>query len=151
MRRRQQQHGQMVAVPQSKRLNLAFTYALADFIQKQKAGSNVKALCAHPGAVNSGLQSRTDASSWLDRFINGLAVVAGASTEDGCLGLALATLKEGVANGDFFGPKHLTGNAVLLLCEREWGAGYSDDQLAMLWEKSVAATGARWSELQKGE
>jgi NAD(P)-dependent dehydrogenase (short-subunit alcohol dehydrogenase family) len=132
---------------QSKRLNLAFTYALADFIQKNKAESNVKAVCAHPGATNSGLQSHTDASSWLDRFINGLAVVAGQSTEDGCLGLALATLKEGVANGDFFGPKFLTGNAVLLPCEREWGAGYNDTQLDMMWEKSVAATGAHWSKL----
>ena len=70
---------------QSKRANLAFTYALADFIAARD-GCSVKALCAHPGATNSGLQSRTQADSYKDRFINALAVVAGQSTEDGkCL------------------------------------------------------------------
>uniref|UniRef100_A0A7S3BRV1 Protochlorophyllide reductase n=1 Tax=Haptolina ericina TaxID=156174 RepID=A0A7S3BRV1_9EUKA len=128
---------------QSKRANLAFTYALADLIDRKGAGK-VKAVCAHPGATNSGLQSHTDAASWLDRFINGLAVVAGQSTEDGCLPLALATLQEGANNGDFFGPKGLTGNAELLNCEREWGAGYDKAQLEMLWTASNAATGAGW-------
>jgi len=126
---------------QSKRANLAFTYALADYVDK-KDGCRVKALCAHPGAANSGLQSRTDASSWLDNFINGLAATAGHSTADGCLGLALATVKEGVPNGGFFGPAGVTGNAVLLPSERE--EGYDQEQLAMLWERSVAATGALW-------
>jgi len=127
---------------QSKRANLAFTYALADHIERK--GSRVKALCAHPGATNSGLQSRTDAASWMDRFINGLAVVAGQSSEDGCLGLSLATVKDQVANGDFFGPSGLTGDAVLLPSEREWRTGYSEEQLSLLWAKSVAATGAEW-------
>jgi len=126
---------------QSKRANLAFTYALTDYSEKK--GSRVKALCAHPGATNSGLQSRTEASSWLDRFINGLAVVAGQSTADGCLALALATVKEGVSSGDFFGPKHLTGNAVLLKSERE-SDDYDQKELRMIWDKSVAATGAKW-------
>jgi NAD(P)-dependent dehydrogenase (short-subunit alcohol dehydrogenase family) len=40
---------------QSKRANLAFTYALADLIDRKGAGK-VKAVCAHPGATNSGLQ-----------------------------------------------------------------------------------------------
>ena len=44
---------------QSKRSNLAFTYALADYIEKK--GSKVLSLCSHPGATNSGLQSRTQA------------------------------------------------------------------------------------------
>lgn len=141
-----------VRYQQSKRANLAFTYALADVLA-QKAGNKVKALCAHPGATNSGLQSHTDAASYMDRLINGLAVVAGQSTEDGCLGLAVATVKEGVANGDFFGPKGITGDGVLLPAEREkgahptlpeGGAGYDTAQLRMLWEKSVAATGASW-------
>jgi len=126
---------------QSKRANLAFTYALADYAEK-KGSCRVKALCAHPGATNSGLQSRTDASCWLDNLINGLAAVAGHSTADGCLGLALATVKDGVSNGDFFGPAGVTGNAVLLPSERE--QGYDQEQLRMLWAKSVAATGATW-------
>jgi NAD(P)-dependent dehydrogenase (short-subunit alcohol dehydrogenase family) len=126
---------------QSKRANLAFTYALADLLESRGA-HGVKALCAHPGATNSGLQSRTQGSTWLDNFINGLAVVCGQSTDDGCLGLALATLKEGVANGDFFGPAAITGNAVLLPSERS--AHYGETQLQMLWKKSIDATGARW-------
>jgi hypothetical protein len=69
-------------------------------------------------------------------------VVCGQSTDDGCLGLALATLKEGVANGDFFGPAAITGNAVLLPSERS--AHYGETQLQMLWKKSIDATGARW-------
>jgi len=131
-----------VRYQQSKRANLAFTYALADVTAR--SGGKVKALCAHPGATNSGLQSHTNAASFMDRFVNGLAVVAGQSTEDGCLGLSLAAVKEGVNNGDFFGPKGITGTGCLLPSEREWGAGYDQAQLAMLWEKSVAATGATW-------
>ena len=126
---------------QSKRANLAFTYALADYCEKK--GARVKALCAHPGATNSGLQARTQGSSWLDNFINGLAVVSGQSTADGCLALALATVQEGAASGDFFGPAMLTGNALLLPNERE-SDGYDQKELQMLWDKSVAATGATW-------
>ena len=161
---------------QSKRANLAFTYALADYIEKKK--SKVLSLCAHPGATNSGLQSRTQADvgvlcvanctlgfasllnmhyichtrtharthsqSFMDRFVNGLAVAAGHSTDDGLLGLAYAALKEDVKNGDFFGPEKINGKAVLLPCEREKDPGYPKDQLDMLWTKSVEATGAKW-------
>jgi len=58
--------------------------------------------CAHPGATNSGLQSRTAASGFMDNLINGIAACVGTNTADGCLGLALATLKTGAQNGDFF-------------------------------------------------
>eukprot|EP00658_Telonema_sp_P-2_P057922 TRINITY_DN46337_c0_g1_i2.p1 TRINITY_DN46337_c0_g1~~TRINITY_DN46337_c0_g1_i2.p1 ORF type:complete len:173 (-),score=30.28 TRINITY_DN46337_c0_g1_i2:197-715(-) len=133
---------------QSKRANLAFTYALADYISRRPDNCKVKAVCAHPGATNSGLQSHTDADSYMDRFINGLAVVAGQSIQDGCMPLALATVKPGVQNGDFFGPKELTGPAVLLGSEREWGAGYDQAQLKMLWEASTVATGAVWPQVQ---
>jgi len=130
---------------QSKRANLAFTYALQDYIEEHgSAKGALKALCAHPGATNSGLQSHTHASAWLDRFINGLAVVSGQSIEDGCLGVALASVLEGVKNGEFYGPKFITGDAELLDDEREKGAGYSKEQLKMIWEKSIEATGAKW-------
>ena len=119
-------------------------YALVDFIARKGNECKVLATCTHPGATNSGLLSHTDADSYLDRFVNGLAVVAGQSTEDGCLGLVLATLQEAAANGAFFGPSGLTGDAMLLPCERELGAGYSEEQLRMLWETSIAATGAKW-------
>ena len=49
-----------------------------------------------------------------------------------------------MANGDFFGPAGLTGDGVLLPNERTWGTGYDEEQLRMLWAKSVAATGAEW-------
>jgi len=128
---------------QSKRANLAFTYALADLISAR--GTKVKSLCAHPGACNSGLQSRTEGGSFLDNFINGLAAASGHSTGDGCLGIALGAVKEGVAIGDLFGPTDfgcLKGKAVLSPSERE--ANYSEQQLRMLWDKSLLATGAKW-------
>eukprot|EP00418_Pyrodinium_bahamense_P045065 CAMPEP_0179210204 /NCGR_PEP_ID=MMETSP0796-20121207/104839_1 /TAXON_ID=73915 /ORGANISM="Pyrodinium bahamense, Strain pbaha01" /LENGTH=337 /DNA_ID=CAMNT_0020915167 /DNA_START=42 /DNA_END=1052 /DNA_ORIENTATION=+ len=112
---------------QSKRANLAFTYALADYIDQK--GSKVKAMCVHPGATNSGLQAHTDAACWLDRFINGLAVVGGQSTDDGMAPLAMATLKEEASNGDFYGPVGLTGETVLLPSEREHEVGYPKEQL----------------------
>lgn len=63
-----------VRYQQSKRANLAFTYALADVLA-QKAGNKVKAVCAHPGATNSGLQAHTDAATYMDRLINGARLV----------------------------------------------------------------------------
>merc|ERR1712129_217886 len=108
-------------------------YALADWIEKNKKGCKVIATCAHPGATNSGLQSRTDAGSFFDRFINGLAVAAGMSPEDGTMGLALAPLKEGASNGDFYGPRAVTGPAELMRVERDWGPGYPEEQLTMMW------------------
>lgn len=124
---------------QSKRANLAFTYALADLFESR--GSGVKALCAHPGASNSGLQSRTGGGAWVDNFINGLAARAGHSTGDGALGISVASCKEGVKNGEFFGPDNLTGTAVLLPSEKE---EYSKENLRLLWDKSIEATGAKW-------
>jgi len=126
---------------QSKRLNLGFTYALADFIKKKGFEDYVIATCAHPGATNSGLQSRTAASTFMDNLINGIAACAGQSTPDGCLGLALATLKPGVQNGGFYGPPNteLVGNAVLLDSERE---KFDGDELDLIWKRSVNVTGS---------
>eukprot|EP00930_Biecheleria_cincta_P100470 TRINITY_DN92102_c0_g1_i1.p1 TRINITY_DN92102_c0_g1~~TRINITY_DN92102_c0_g1_i1.p1 ORF type:complete len:375 (+),score=74.59 TRINITY_DN92102_c0_g1_i1:172-1296(+) len=126
---------------QSKRLNLGFTYALADMIKNKGVEDCVIATCAHPGATNSGLQSRTAASCFMDNLINGIAACVGHSTADGCLGLALATVKPGAQNGDFYGPPvtELVGNAVLLSSERE---KFGQDQLDLIWNGSIKATGA---------
>merc|ERR1712176_383074 len=117
------------------------TYALADSIKRRGLQDCVIATCAHPGATNSGLQSRTAASGFMDNLINGIAACAGHSTGDGCLGLALATLKPGAQNGAFYGPPvtELVGNAVLLGSERE---KLDRDQLDLIWNGSVNATGA---------
>lgn len=131
---------------QSKRLNLAFTYALADFIESKGLQDCVIATCAHPGATNSGLQSRTAASGFKDNLINGIAACAGHSTGDGCLGLALATLKPGAQNGDFYGPPNteLVGKAMLLESERQ---KFSREQLNSTWNCSVSCTEATFSNL----
>jgi len=128
---------------QSKRLNLAFTYALADRIKSQGLEKYVIATCCHPGACNSGLQSRTNAAGFMDNLINGVAATIGHSTADGCLGQALATLKPGAQNGDFYGPPvtQFTGNAVLLKSERE---KYPQDQLDLVWNGSVKCVGTEF-------
>lgn len=127
---------------QSKKANLAYTYSLAERIDA-RPGCKVKAVCAHPGATNSGLQSRTKGSTYLDNFINGLAGVVGHSTADGVLALAMAALNKDVSNGDFFGPEEVTGKAVRLPSEK--AKDYPPEQLTLLWDKSVEATGAAWS------
>lgn len=126
---------------QSKRLNLAFTYALADYIQKKGLEKYIIATCAHPGATNSGLQSRTAGSGFMDNLVNGIAACAGHSTADGCLGLASATLKPGAQNGAFYGPPvtELIGNAILLDSER---SKYEGGQLDLVWNESIRTTGA---------
>merc|ERR1711920_941356 len=118
---------------QSKRLNLGFTYALADHIKSKGVEEYVISTCAHPGATNSGLQSRTAASGFMDNLINGIAACAGHSTGDGCLGLAMATLMPGAQNGDFHGPPNteLVGKAILLTSERE---KLGQEQLDLIWD-----------------
>lgn len=125
---------------QSKRLNLGFTYALADYIAKKGSEGGVIATCAHPGATNSGLQSRTEGGGFMDNLINGIAACVGHSTADGCLGLASATLKPGAQNGAFYGPLGMVGNSVLLPCERD----KFSEQLDLIWSGSVNATGAKF-------
>jgi NAD(P)-dependent dehydrogenase (short-subunit alcohol dehydrogenase family) len=135
---------------QSKRLNLAFTYVLADRIKREGLEESVIATCCHPGATNSGLQSRTNGAGFMDNLINGIAACCGHSTGDGCLGLALATLKPGAESGDFYGPPvtELVGNAVLLKSERE---NYPQDQLDLVWDGSIKCTGATFFERMLGQ
>lgn len=127
---------------QSKRLNLGFTYALADYIKRQGMENDVIATCAHPGATNSGLQSRTSGGGFMDNLINGIAGCCGHSIADGCLGLASATLKLSAHNGAFYGPSGFVGNAVLLKSEQK---KFNKDQLNLIWIGSASATGSGFS------
>lgn len=124
---------------QSKRANLAFGYALGDHIERE--GEPIKSLVAHPGATNSGLQSRTDGETYGDRVALGLAVLSGMAPEDGALGITMAVLSETAANKDFFGPDGVTGPPVLLPGEDGEGGKYSVTQKKLLWAESMRATG----------
>lgn len=135
--------GKWARYHQSKRLNVGFTYALADYIERSGAEDHVIAVCAQPGAVNSGLQARTAGSSFQDNLSNGIAVCCGMSTADGALGMALATLKPGVQNGALYGPAwcEFVGNAGLMESERHF---YDQDQLDLIWQGSLRCTGAQF-------
>lgn len=123
---------------QSKLANLLYTYALQDHAEA-RPGNKVKALCAHPGPTNSGLQDKSakGETTILDRYILNSTLKAAQSVEDGTCGLARATLDPSANGGDFFGPdaKTRTGAALLLPPERD-AAGEK-----MLWETSLRATG----------
>lgn len=123
---------------QSKLANLLFTYALAERLGAR--GSRVKALCAHPGPVDSGLQAKTTAAGGvrlLDRLILARTLKVAQSPEDGTCGLARCCCEPGVESGAFYGPagRGLPGPAVLMAPERD-PAGE-----ALLWRESLAATG----------
>lgn len=125
---------------QSKLANLLFTYALQDRAD-QRPGNRVKALCAHPGPSDSGLQAKTTMAGGdtiLDRYILNSTLKIAQSQEDGTCGLARAAFDPGANGGDFFGPDALkrTGPALLLPPERDPSAE------AILWEASLAAVGA---------
>jgi len=124
---------------QSKLANLLFTYAL-HARAGDKGHGRIKALAAHPGPTDSGLQAKTAAAGgtrWLDRLILRRALAAAQSVEDGAAGITRCSCEADVESGSFIGP---TGNgrggpAVVLAPERD-AAGE-----ALLWSASLAATG----------
>lgn len=124
---------------QSKLANLLFTYALQDRADRQP-GNRVKALCAHPGPTDSGLQVKTTQAGGdtiLDRFILRSTLAIAQSPEDGTCGLARACFDPEAPGGGFYGPDPVarTGAALLLPPERDPAAE------AQLWQGSLAATG----------
>lgn len=127
-----------VRYQQSKLANLLYTYALQDRAAA-RPGNGVKALCAHPGPTDSGLQAKSadGATTILDRYILKKTLSEAHSVEDGTCGLARAAFDPQANGGDFFGPdaKARTGAALLLPPERDTEAE------AMLWDRSLAATG----------
>jgi len=124
---------------QSKLANLMFTYALVSQADQQP-DNRVKALCAHPGPADSGLQGKTTQAGgdrWLDRFILGQALKYAQSVEDGTSGIARCCCEADVQSGAFYGPNgpHRTGPAVLMPRER------NPVNEALIWEESLKATG----------
>ena len=111
-----------------------FSLALADKLKA--AGSKVKCLVAHPGYATTNLQST---STSMGAIITSLGAMAMAQTaEDGTLGILVCSLQPDMANGEYYGPKGMTGPAVklspLALCTDK-----ADH--AMLWEASCEAVG----------
>ena len=131
--------GKWVRYGQSKLANLLFTYALQDQANA-RPGNRVKALCAHPGPADSGLQAKTSKAgktTVLDRYILNSTVRIAQSPEDGTCGLARATFDPDARGGDFFGPDPdaRKGPAIILIPERD------PTGEALLWDASLAATG----------
>lgn len=130
--------GKWTRYQQSKQANLMFTYALEGYAA-QRQGNKVKALCAHPGPVDTGLKAKTTQAGgtrWLDRFILGQALKWAQSIEDGTSGIAICSCKAGVVSGDFYGPNgpHRTGPAVKMPGER------NQKNEKILWSETLKAT-----------
>lgn len=130
-----------VRYQQSKLANLLFTYALRERAA-QRPGNRIKALCAHPGPTDTGLQAKTAAAggtTLLDRFILRRTLKAAHSVEDGTSGIARCCCEDGVESGAFYGPegRGKAGPARLLPPER------NPDAETLLWTESMIATGLR--------
>lgn len=181
-----QSFGKWERYSQSKHANLLFAYSLAEYYNdkysnKQSDGvahagdstsltdheKQIISVCAHPGACNSDLQAHTNGNSYLDNFVNGLAVLAGAHPLDGMGPIFRAALdataqdpfsardplsgsvKDGeehgdmsrsmIHNGDFIGPVDITGPPVVLPDESKLER-YQAHSREILWSKSVEAT-----------
>lgn len=132
--------GKWVRYQQSKLANLMFTYALQSKAEARPE-NRVKAICAHPGPTNSGLQAKSSdrGTTMLDRYILNRTLKEAQSVEDGTCGLARGAFDPSAKGGDFFGPdaKARIGEALRLPPERNPAAE------AMLWEQSLKATGVR--------
>lgn len=130
--------GKWVRYQQSKLANLMFTYALQTEADK-RPDNRVKAICAHPGPTNSGLQAKSSRrdTTILDRYILNRTLKEAQSVEDGTCGLARGTFDPSAKGGDFFGPdaKARTGEALRLPPER------APDSEALIWDASLKATG----------
>ena len=127
---------------QSKLANVVFTYALRDRIAalaEGEAGANVKALVAHPGLSATNLQVTTSADGGMGAgFTSFLMSRFAQSGEDGAMGLMRCCCDPVVSNGDFYGPKGVSGPAVLMPDDSKLAPAESR---AMLWGESLKATG----------
>lgn len=128
-----------VRYQQSKLANLLFTYGLQEHAD-QLPNNCVKALCAHPGPADSGLQSkvgRSQKGTILDRYILKSTLKIAQSPEDGTAGLIRASFDPDAPSGGFYGPdaQNRVGSAVLLPAERDRNAQ------SLLWQGSLKAIG----------
>ncbi|GAA1706075.1 oxidoreductase [Microbacterium sediminicola] len=125
---------------QSKLANLLFSYALSDRMPAEDRARGMKALAAHPGPTNSGLQAKTANAGGmrlLDRYILARTLKVAHAVEDGALGIIRASFDPDAQDGQFYGPagRGEPGPAVLLPSERDAGAE------KLLWDVSLHTTG----------
>jgi len=127
---------------QTKLANLVFTYALRD--RAAAAGSKVKAVVAHPGLSATNLQVNTTQDGGMSNsFSNRLMGWMAQSGEDGTCPLLTCVCVPNLTSGDFYGPKGLTGKAVLLPPKPEEALA-DEKSRNLLWEVSKEVTGAEF-------
>mmetsp|Transcript_5951 Transcript_5951/g.7493 ORF Transcript_5951/g.7493 Transcript_5951/m.7493 type:complete len:335 (+) Transcript_5951:73-1077(+) len=122
---------------QTKLANSCYTH---EFTKRAEAsGSKVIMVTAHPGLSSTNLQVTTNAQGGMDNsMFNRLFMYFSQSPEDGTMGLLQGICGEGVKAGDFWGPKGITGKAVLV----PPGKLTNDNASQMLWEESEKAVGS---------
>ena len=124
---------------QSKLANLLFSYALHDH-RLDGSSQKIKALTAHPGPTDSGLQEKTvqaGGKGLLDRYIIGRTLRVAQSVEDGTAGIARCSCEPGLESGAFYGPAGSGKPGVSVLLEPERNI----DAEKLLWQLSLKATG----------
>ncbi|MCB1145312.1 MAG: SDR family NAD(P)-dependent oxidoreductase [Leptospiraceae bacterium] len=125
---------------QTKLANCAFTAALHHKLQN--AGSKIKALVAHPGLSNTGLQVTTVKDGGMGGFFTDLFMGFGQSPEDGTMGLLSCMCKSDAQSGEFYGP----GKGVMAMKGKAIAFGLepfydNEETRSMLWQKSCEAIG----------
>mmetsp|Transcript_12784 Transcript_12784/g.19202 ORF Transcript_12784/g.19202 Transcript_12784/m.19202 type:complete len:255 (+) Transcript_12784:358-1122(+) len=126
---------------QTKLANVVFTYALHDKLVAAGKGDKIKSLVAHPGLSSTHLQVKSASDGGMGiRLTNVLMSKLAQSAEDGTLGILVCCCKPNVKSKEFYGPKWLTGPAVILPEENL----APPESRKLLWEKSVEVTGAKF-------
>eukprot|EP00516_Mucochytrium_quahogii_P002336 CAMPEP_0203759876 /NCGR_PEP_ID=MMETSP0098-20131031/13185_1 /ASSEMBLY_ACC=CAM_ASM_000208 /TAXON_ID=96639 /ORGANISM=" , Strain NY0313808BC1" /LENGTH=324 /DNA_ID=CAMNT_0050653175 /DNA_START=186 /DNA_END=1157 /DNA_ORIENTATION=- len=125
---------------QSKLANMVYTMCLKDKL----AGTNIKAVVAHPGFANTSLQSTSVQAGGMDKDFHEGSKTMAQHMEDGAMGILRGIAGPNVESGDFYGPfaenplSAFQGEAVKLEPE-----DICTDQGAkdMLWRMSSQAVG----------
>ncbi len=129
---------------QSKLANAAFTAALHHKLTN--AGSNVKALVAHPGLANTHLQQTSVNEGGMVGFFTNMFMRFAQSPEDGAMGLLSCMCLPDAQSGQFYGPgsgsNAFKGKAEPFALESFYDNIETRD---LLWSKSEEAIGGEFS------
>ncbi|MEL6544477.1 MAG: SDR family NAD(P)-dependent oxidoreductase, partial [Myxococcota bacterium] len=120
---------------QTKLANCAFTYGLKERIERSGT-TKVKAMIAHPGLSNTGLQATTAAEGGMDAqspFMNNAQ-----TAEDGATGIIRCCADPSAQSGDFYGPAEWTGFPQKLEPEELL---YAPENIRINWEGCEKAVG----------
>jgi NAD(P)-dependent dehydrogenase (short-subunit alcohol dehydrogenase family) len=137
-RRRYQRWG---AYGQSKLANLLFTYELQR--QLAAAGSDRKALAAHPGYAATNLQFHTD--SFLDRAMGVTNRLFAQSAQMGALPALYAATLPSIPGGSYVGPDGLFEQRGYPKIVRSNRRSYDEATAAALWSLSEQLTGVAFT------